>query len=122
METSNMIENFTAPYMPAEESVNLLDEAEISAREVKVVSPEDLSIINYRGIPSSMSLMRAEAATPEEIARYRKRHREIYSLRDGEKSQVEELKSLDPAEEDPEAALKSMTESMTLIDGADTYA
>ena len=81
METSNMIENFTAPYMPEEESVNLLDEAEISAREVKVVSPEDLSILNYRGIPSSISLMNAEAATPEEIAKYRQRHRKIYTLR-----------------------------------------
>ena len=122
METSNMIENFTAPYMPAEESVNLLDEAEVSGREIKVVNPDDLSILNYRGIPSSMSLMTADAATPEEIAKYRQKQARIYDLRYkkeyGPDSQVEELKSIDPGHEDPEAVLKTMVEALTLLEGA----
>ena len=125
METSNMIENFTAPYMPEEESVNLLDEAEVSAREIKVVSPEDLTILNHRGIPSSMSLMSAEAATPEELAKYKQRQSEIYTLRYkreyGADTQVDELKSIDPGHNNPEEVLKTMIEALTLLDGESTF-
>ena len=125
METSNMIENFTAPYMPEEESVNLLDEAEVSAREIKVVSPEDLTILNHRGIPSSMSLMSAEAATPEELAKYKQRQTEIYTLRYkreyGADTQVDELKSIDPGHNNPEEVLKTMIEALTLLDGDSTF-
>ena len=72
METSNMTENFTAPYMPKEEAYSLLDEENID-RDIHVVNPNSLNIENYRGIPSSMNLMLAEAASSEELTRFKKK-------------------------------------------------
>ena len=66
-ETSPMTENFTSAYMPKEENMTLIDEGEAELREIKVLNPADLSIKNHYGIPSSINLMKAEAATPEEV-------------------------------------------------------
>ena len=67
-----MTENFTAPYMPKEETYSLLDEENID-KDIRVVNPNTLVIENYRGIPSSMNLMLAEASSTEELARFKKK-------------------------------------------------
>ena len=111
-----MTENFTAPYMPKEEAYSLLDEEAID-RDIHVVNPNSLTIQNYRGIPSSMNLMLAEAASSEELTRFKKKQTEILKQKYGKKSQVEELKQIDPEINNPEAILKCMLESMTPLDG-----
>ena len=102
METSNMTENFTAPYMPKEESVSILDDSESAAKEVRVLNPSELSILNYYGIPSSLNLMISEATTPEEMSTFKKKHVETLKVKHGKKSQYEELKQIDPEIKHPE--------------------
>lgn len=101
-ETSTMTENFTYAYMPKEESVSVLDDGEASRREVRVLNPADLTILNYHGIPSSTNLMHAEATAPEELATFRKKQLAVLKAKYGAKSQYEELKQIDPEIKYPE--------------------
>ena len=96
METSGMTENFTHSYMPKEESVSLLDDTELEKKEIRVLNPSELAILNYCGIPSSLNLMLAEATTQEELNTFRKKHVQTLKNKHGAKSQYEELKSIDP--------------------------
>ena len=71
-ETSEMTENFTNAYMPAEVKAGAFDDIDArKEKEVKVLDTEDLTISNLCGIPSSISLMKAISSPPEEIAKFK---------------------------------------------------
>ena len=95
-----MFENFTAPYMPEEQEVDLLDGG-MNFEEVKVVNYSNLDIVNYRGIPSSISLMKAEASQPEELEEYKRKRIKMFEAKHGKNTYLEDLMKLDPME-DPE--------------------
>ena len=92
--------------MPKEESVSLLDDPELDKKEVRVLNPSDLTILNYCGIPSSLNLMVAETTPPEELNTFRKKHIATLKAKHGAKSQYEELKTIDPEIRYPEQSLK----------------
>ena len=110
-----MFENFTAPYMPEEREVDLLD-GDVKSEEVKVVNYSNHDIVNYRGIPCSINLMKAEAAPPEEIEEYKQRRIKVFEAKHGKNKYIEDLMKIDPME-DPEKSLKDVLESLTLLDG-----
>ena len=112
METTSMIENYTAAYMPEEETHDLIDEG-LQDTEVRVVNPYNLDIVNYRGIPSTINLMKAEASPPEELDLFKKRHIKLCRERaaeTGKPAYIEDFHSIDPTD-DPDQILKAMIET-----------
>lgn len=75
-----------------------------------MVNPYNLDIVNYRGIPSTINLMKAEASPSEELDLFKERRIAVCRAKHGKNAYVEDLHSIDPSD-DPEKVLKAMIES-----------
>ena len=108
-ETNKLIENFTYPYMPPEEEENELEGQ--SRREVRVLSPDDMQILDYSGIPSSANLVECEASSIEELREYKQKLAKVHL--NYNKNWQEDLKNLDVTIDHPEKQTKEMLPTMT---------
>ena len=98
-ETHRLVENFTYPYMPAEEEDNALDVG-AQAKEVLAISAHNMSIIDTSAIPSSAKLLECEASSPDELAAFKRKLTAIHKAYN--KDYQEDLRQLDPATDRPE--------------------
>ena len=110
-----MIENFPSNYFPDQfvEQSSAFG-SQTKQEEIKCLNPGDFEITDYAAIPSSVSLLKAEASNQEDINEFRSRRKaqQAQNL----KSFKEDLKESTPDAKEPEAHLKAMLPSFTAAD------
>jgi hypothetical protein len=102
-----MIENFPANYAPDHlmEKEDKLSQTSKKKEDVKIISTSNYQILDYAGIPSSVSIMLTDAVPLEDMRVFKDKRKEISSKRWG-KDFTEELKDVPPELNDPEIHLK----------------
>lgn len=95
--------------MPKEEEENALDDA--ASREIRVLNPNNLSILDLEGIPSSYTLVQCESSSIEEMRTFKQRLAAIHKNYNSEWQ--EDLKNLDVTIQYPEKQTKELLPTMT---------
>ena len=112
-ETNKLVENFTYPYTPKEIEENALDESQ-QKKEVRVLNPIEMSVLDWEGIPSSATLVQCESSSIEELRVFKQRLVSIH--KNYNVDWQEDLKNYDVTVKSPEKQTKEMLPSFTLRD------
>ena len=109
-ETNPMIENFTYPYAPRDEEIDHLD-PEAAAKEVKALDPSTLAILDVCAIPSSATLLSAEASPIEELRAFKLKLAKVHKAYNA--NYKEDLRQLDEMVNEPERQTREMLPTLT---------
>lgn len=118
-ETCSLIENFPSNYIPdflTEEKDKFSQSKNKEA--LKVIGASSYEILDYFGIPSSVSLLQTDATSIEDLRVFREKRKTICVKNYG-KSYQEELKEFAPELNDPEIHLKQLLPTFTPQDDSE---
>lgn len=111
-----MIENFTSNYIPFSEEVEQSKKGigfeKKPPKEVKLINVNNYEILDYFGIPSSVTLMTAESSPQSDIKHFKQKRLNVRARIVGEVVS-DEFKDINPALDEPELHLKQMLPTFT---------
>lgn len=120
LETSGMLENFPANYAPEhmKEKEDKLSLQTKKKEDIKILNTGSYEILDYAGIPSSVSILQTDAVPLEDLRVFKEKRREV-SIKKWGKDYTEELKDQAPELNDPEVHLKQLLMSFSPIEEID---
>lgn len=102
-----MLENFPANYAPEhlKEKEDKLSLQTKKKEDIKILNTGSYEILDYAGIPSSVSILQTDAVPLEDMRMFKEKRRQI-NIKKWGKDYSEELKDQPPELNDPEVHLK----------------
>jgi len=115
-----MLENFPANYAPEhmKEKEDKLSLQTKKKEDIKILNTGSYEILDYAGIPSSVSILQTDAVPLEDMRVFKEKRREI-SIKKWGKDYTEELKDQLPELNDPEIHLKQLLMSFLPVEEID---
>ena len=107
LETHGLIENFPANYAPDHilEKEDKLSQSLKKKEEIKVINTSSYEIVEYAGIPSSVSIVQTDAVPLTDLRIFKEKRKE-FSIKRWGKDFSDELREVPPEINDPEVHLK----------------
>lgn len=120
LETSSLIENFPCNYIPDHlmEKEDKLRQESRRKDDIKFVNPSTYEILDYSGIPSSISILQADSVPQQDMREFREKRKQV-NLKKWGKEFSEEIKDVLPELLDPEVHLKQLIMGFTPKDEID---